>query len=329
MIEISKQHIRSLAHSFLSLRVVESFAEQVTPRVRASDEAALRAFLWASAICHSTKESFKGFYGGNFYKGWDYLLRAFCSAAEESEAIVSSSNIKRISGRELVSLLERYARNAQVQVPDADRRAEILNGCAIQLEEKFSGTVSELLRRASNKVDGNNGAYFQLAQLDAFQDVLKKKSSAFLMTVHFSGLWTISDQENVLPMIDYHRMRILCRTGCISIQDIKLQQALVSQRPVSQEVEELIRVASAKVCESIVTITGIPMFEFDVLLWAHARSCCRNHPVCISGKLENDSFYQYLGKPFDGHCVFQEWCPGFRNSIIRELWEPIVKTEHY
>src|SRR5260221_6179228 len=121
MIEISNQHVQALARSFLSLRPTESFAEQATPRVRASDEAALRAFLWASAICHSTKESFKGYYGGNFYKGWDYLLRAFCSAAEESETIVSPDNIKCISGRELVSLLGRYATDARVSVPDADR----------------------------------------------------------------------------------------------------------------------------------------------------------------------------------------------------------------
>ncbi len=329
MIDINEQRVHDLAHSFLLLRLAESFAEQVTPRVRASNEAALRAFLWASAICHSTKETFRGYYGGSFYKGWDYLLRAFCCAAEEGETIVSPDNIKRISGGDLVDLLERYATDAQVRVPDADRRAEILNECAIQIEEKFSGTVCELLRRASNKVGGPQGAYSQLALLDAFQDPLKKKSSAFLMTVHFSGLWAISDHENVLPMIDYHRMRVLCRTGCVSIQDSALRQTLASQRPVPLEVEEKIRAVSAQICTTVVTITGIPMFEFDVLLWAHARSCCRNQPVCIGNKPENESFYQYLGKEFDGQCVFQEWCPGFRDNTIRELWEPIVKTEHY
>jgi len=329
MIEISDQHVQALARSFLSLRPAKSFATQITPRVGASDEAALRVFLWASAICHSTKGSLRGYYRGNFYNGWDYLLRAFCSAAEESETIVSPNSIKRISGGELVDLLKGYATDTQVSVSDADRRAEILNECAIQLEEKFFGTVHELLKRSSNKIGGPHGAYSQLALLDAFQDPLKKKSSAFLATVHFSGLWTINDHENVLPMMDYHRMRLLCRTGCVLIQDTELRQALAFQKAIPLEIEEKIRSVCAQVCTDVVTITGIPMFEFDILLWAHARSCCRNYPVCVGGKPENASFYQYIGEEFNDQCVFQSWCSGFRDSAIREIWEPVVKTEHY
>ncbi|MBM3210650.1 hypothetical protein FJZ33_00405 [Candidatus Poribacteria bacterium] len=329
VIQINNKCVQKLAYTMNSLSIAKDFAEQVAPRVNASDESKLHAFLWAAAICHSTKGGLKGTLKGSAYKGWDYLLRAFCYAAEDKEAHVSPDFIAVISGDELFNLLTRYAEDREVNLPDIERRAEILNGCAIQLEKMFNKSVVNLLRQASNKVGGDFGAYALLSQLDAFQDPLKKKSTAFLMTVYFSGAWKIIDNENVLPMIDYHRIRVLCRTGCISIQDPGLLRALISQQIVPQAIEESLRQASMKVCKSVVVITGMPMFDFDVLLWAHARSCCRNFPLCVSGQLEHNSFYNYIEKDYTGVCEFQEWCAGFRNRELRAIWEPLVETEHY
>ncbi len=329
MISINEERVRDLAHSVRSLRLASDFAEQITPRLRASDEAALRAFLWASAICHSTKGGLRGSLNGTKFKGWDYLLRAFCAAAEDNELFVSPEYISEISGRELLDLLLRYAETPQVTLADVGRRAEILNVCAAQLLEMFQGCVKNLLDRTENSVGGDSGAYAQLASLEAFRDPLKKKSSAFLMTVHFSHLWEIADQENVLPMIDYHRMRVLCRTGCITIHDPNVLQSLVSQTSVPSNVEESIRQAAAEVCKQVVILSRIPMFECDVLIWAHARSCCRHFPLCVSKQLEDNSFYEYIEKNYEGSCEFQEWCPGYRDSIVRNIWEPMIETERY
>lgn len=329
MISINYERVSKLAQSMQSLRLAPDFAEQITPKVKASKESALRAFLWASAICHSTKGGLKGDFSDTSFKGWDYLLRAFCVAAEDKELFVSPESVSEISGSELLDLLLRYAENPQVSLPDINRRAEILNVCATQLLDKFNGSVIELLERTRNKVGGDSGAYAQLALLDAFQDPLKKKSSAFLMTVHFSHLWEVKDQENVLPMIDYHRMRVLCRTGCIAIQDPNILLALISQTPVPSDVEDAIRQAAAEVCKSVVILSQIPMFECDVLIWAHARSCCRHYPLCISKQTENDSFYEYVEKNYEGACEFQKWCLGYRDSSIRSIWEPNIETERY
>jgi len=329
MITINKGRVQDLANSFLSFSTADDFNTQITPDVKASREVALKAFFWASTILHATKGGFRGYFEGKFFKGWDYLLRAFCKVAECRESLVSIEYMLDITGSELVKLLENYAEDAEVNLPDADRRAEILNECAFELQSIFSGSVSRLLEDSSHKVSGSKGAYAQLAKLSAFKDPLKKKSSAFLMTVHFSGLWEIEDQVNVLPMIDYHRMRLLCRTGCIEVNDQNVLERLIEQKPVSKEVEQSIRRAASEVCKAVVELTQIPMFDFDVLIWAHARSCCRDHPVCISGKVQNDSFYSYLDKNFAGRCEFQEWCPGFRDVSVRSLWEPIIKTENY
>ena len=71
------------------------------------------------------------------------------------------------------------------------------------------------------------------------------------------------------------------------------------------------------------------MFDLDLLIWAHARSCCRYAPLCVSGKLENDSFYNYVDNKFNGKCIFQDWCPGSGDLQYRGIWEPNVATEMY
>lgn len=329
MIEIDRARVQDLADSFRALVTAGDFAQQITPRVNASNEAALRSFLWASTILHSTKGGLKGYFDGKFYKGWDYLLRAFCYAAEDDESLVSVEFTQQISPAELLDLLTRYSTETQVDLPDYARRSQILNRCALQIQEFYSGSITKMLEGTLGYVEGENGAYVRLGRLDAFQDPLRKKSSAFLMTVHFSGIWTAHDQESIWPMIDYHRMRLLCRTGCISVTDSELRKALIEQSQVSPAIETSIREAAADICKLVVELTQIPMFEFDVLLWAHARSCCRNFPVCISGRLENDSFYSYIEKDFAQRCEFQDWCPGYRNPAFRDIWEPMVATEHY
>jgi len=329
MIRVDYEHVRSLANTLSSLHLAPDFAEQLAPRIRASREATLRAFLWSSSVCHSTKGGLKGAFKGVEFKGWDYLLRAFCAAAEDDEALVSPESVFSISGDQLLKMLLRYSMNGEVLLTDLDRRAEILRICASQLTEVFRGSVNTLLQRAHNKVGGSSGAYRQLALLDAFRDPLMKKSSAFLMTVHFSGLWTVMDQERVLPMIDYHRMRLLCRTGCIEITDADTLRSLIAQTPVSPKVEAEIREAAAEVCRAAAKFSQIPMFQCDVLIWAHARSCCRHFPLCVSKRLENPSFYQYISKPYLGTCEFQTWCQGNKEELLREIWEPQVFTERY
>ena len=170
-----------------------------------------------------------------------------------------------------------------------------------------------------------------LSQLTAFRDPLKKKSGAFLLTVHFSGLWTITDQHNLEPMIDYHRIRLLCRTGCIRVIDDILERSLESRQPVPgiEEVEIEMRSGAAEVCRRLVDLTGFGMFECDNLLWAHARSCCQHQPVCIGGTLEDNSFYSLIDKRFEGRCEFQCWCAGFTDPGVRGIWEPATDTENY
>jgi hypothetical protein len=257
------------------------------------------------------------------------LIRAFVENSARNEEAVSPHFITSISDHGLLQIFTSAAQDAFIGLKDIDRRAEILRLTANQLLEFFGGTVSDLLAHANHRVAEPHGAYAQLAKLDAFRDPLKKKSTAFLMTIHFAGLWHIIDQQQIKPMIDYHRIRLLCRCGCIRILDHNLHRSLIEQTAVSETIEDLLRDAAANICRSLVDQTGLGMFECDNLLWAHARSCCRHHPICAGGVPEDSSFYNLISLPFTGRCDFQNWCPGAKNRNFRDIWEPAVETEHY
>lgn len=326
---IDQERVRRLAEFFVSPPLDDSFARRVVPQYDAPQESVIDALLWASAICHATKGGLKGYVAGEFVQGWDYLLRVFCSAAARDPTSVAPERIRDLQPDGLHTILTASATEPRVALADLDRRSEMLRRLATEVIELFEGRVSVLLDRSEGRAGGSSGAYGQLARLHAFQDPLMKKSSVFLMTLHFAGIWSAQDQEHLMPMIDYHRLRILCRTGCIVLDDDALAMALRARRAVSDEVERELRTLAVDVCRKIVELAAMPMFEFDLLLWAHARSCCRHQPVCVGGGLEDQSFYSYVTTPFTGRCVFQDWCLGYRDDAVRDIWEPALDTEAY
>lgn len=329
ILSIDNERVRLFAQDLSQIPISDDLREEIAPVVNASSEATLRAYLWAAAICHSTKGGYHGRFKDKYYKGWDYLIRAFSYAAEENEDFVSPTRIQKINSSELLDLLARYSTDTEIDAPDIDRRAEILNICAKELIEVFEGSVQKLLNLSENRIGGGKGAYEQLAKLSTFQDPLRKKSSAFLMTAYFAELWVLTDHENTLAMIDYHRLRLLCRSGCIVVHDKEVLKALQLETPVDAAIEETMRVLAIDISDTLSRLTQMPMFKLDMLLWAHARSCCRYKPICVSGQVDNESFFKFTKIAEQDRCVCQNWCPGAVDVTFRSIWEPKVKTEHY
>lgn len=328
-VHVNQARVRALADSLSELPLARDFAGKAVPQVEASDETVFSACLWAASICHNTKGGLAGTIDGAPYNGWDYLLRAFISAGVSEPDLLMPRNVRHITAEQLRDLLTSAAPDAAIGLPDLDRRAEILRGTADVVMSHFDGSVDCLLDGAGHHVEGPGGVYALLEAIPAFQDPLRKKSSAFLMAVHFSGRWSIADSELVEPMIDYHRMRVLLRTGCIELDSEQARADLRDQAVVSNDVEGAIRAASREICKTIVQMSGMPMFDFDVLFWALARSYCRHSPICVSGVAQNPSFDDYLDRPNNGRCALQDWCPGAKNVEYRSFWEPIVRTENY
>ncbi len=329
-IEIDFEQALNLGISISKLSLRSDLENELAPSVCSDPNITALTYLWASAICHNTQGGLRGTIQNKFYNGWDYLLRAFCIAAEGGELAMSVESTKIITEDALYKLLTRCSPDAEIKLIDLGRRAEILRQSAGEIENLFSSDILRVIVASKGMVGGPEGLYFQLSKITAFnKDPLHKKSTAFLMTAHFSGILKIKDNENIKPMIDYHRMRLFLRTGCIRIRNNDLSRRLMDRQFVIKDIEEQIRNASAEICCWIVRKLDIAFFNFDILLWALARSCCRNKPLCKSGLVESESFYEYTTKQWSGSCEFQDWCVGAKDDGYRSLWEPLILTEDY
>lgn len=330
MIHLNQERVLQLSESLKQISIAPDLAEQLAPKIQSDPETQLRAFLYAAAICHATKGGLKGTFHGKACKGWDYLYNTFRCIAENEPENLRPEVITQINEQTLRHYLEHYATNPEVQLTDLNRRAEILRILAQQLIHLFNGETLKIIEASQNLVGGEHGAYAQLAQLSAFQDPLQKKSSVFLMLAEGSRLITINDQENIMPMIDYHVIREFLRMGCIEVEDQALRTSLLTKEPADPTIEAQMREYCIKIITSLIKDTGRSVMEVDNLLWSHARSYCRHAPVCVAGNQpENTSFNEFTATSFRGNCPFQAWCPGAQTTEYRDLWEPMTGTENY
>lgn len=328
MIQKHDKQIAKLADFLNRCALPNDLSERLLPKITANQETALLALLWAAAICHATKGGLSGTRDGNMIKGFDFLLWAFIHAANTNPVSIGIARMKTVHGDELKRLLEEQVEEANVQLADLDRRAEILRQLATEIETLFGGKLMTLLDQTAGQLAGTNGFYALMRKFSVFQDEQAKKSSVFLHCLEQSQRWTPIDPENALPMVDYHIIRLFLRTGCLVITEPELRDKLRNKQEVTSEEERIIREAAKDIRISLSPLLSSPLR--GELLYHFARSYCRNTPVCVPGNLpENRSFDQVTDHTFTGVCPLQAWCPGCTQSEVRALWEPIIQTENY
>lgn len=304
-----------------------SLYQWMAPESLLSDDAYLRAVLYAASICHSTKGALSGYFDGSYFKGWDFLLRGMVLYFEDRHGC--DDGLTTLTGPALEEILSRHAEPCRVSFMDRDRRAEIVRELAWELK-LYKGDIRLLIGADGSRlrVDGRDGAYARLATLSAFGDRQAKKSTTFLMTSYFSRRITISDAQAVEPMIDYHRIRLLLRLGCLAVP-ADLATKLRSRLPVKSPVEHALRSCALTVSKQLTQISGQPALELDVLLWAFARSACRAEPVCVTRRFENASFSAFTGITPVAGCDLAAHCCSAGSDIAEMLWEPVCPKEDY
>lgn len=328
MVKIHPAQIEQLIGFLNSWNIPEDFSARLQPSIQADQETALLAFFWASAICHATKGGLLASKHNQAIKGFDVLLESFTHAANTAPTEIQVDRFERITGDELKNFLERHLEKAVITLPDLDRRAEILRTLAHELRARFEGRLSHLFEQTGGCLAGEQGFYALMRAFSIFQDEQAKKSSVFLHCLEQAERWQPIDPENALPMVDYHIIRLLCRTGCLEIEDALLVHKLRTKQEVSAAEELAIRDAARDIRVIISHKLTSPLR--GELLYYFSRSYCRNNPVCVPGNLpESNSFNHVTGTTFTGSCPLQGFCRGCTNPSYRELWEPMIQTENY
>lgn len=307
------------------------FLDRPFLKFKLDPELRLRMFLFSVAICHQThalrSEKLN-------LAGWEYMEYVFLKMAEGGSELIHPVYISEMAEESLGKELRiQFSENNLAENSSLDRigeRANLYIATARLLVEKYHGRVSNLIRSTGNYLLNNGrGLYELLEEFEAFKDPLRKKSTFFIKLVSDSHLIKLSDEENIIPIMDYHMQRVLLRTGCVEVHDEKLFKSLTEKTPVKSDF--LIREACVQALYVISKHSGHHILTMNDIFWPLGRSCCNENCLCVNYICEKEpcSLTKTLALKNHKYCIFENCCTGMRDKKIRSLWQPQIETHFY
>ncbi|MDD5438269.1 MAG: GrpB family protein [Patescibacteria group bacterium] len=294
-------------------------------------ETKLRAFLFASAICHQTHTLI---YRKKNLKGWGCLEDTYTILGEANSPLLDPEYLSKLSASELSELLKPiFTEDGSPENCTLDRldeRSAFLINISQQLKENYDGKVSNLLAESNGYLINNgSGLYELLEEIDGFADPLKKKSTVFVQLVKNANLIQIKDPESIEPVMDYHMQRLMLRTGCIEVKDEELKRALLERQKLESDSD--VRLASVEAVRLMGKLAQKDFFEMDELLWSLSRSCCHEKPLCTAGHCTKTpcTFFTFIDLQGHERCIFDGICSGQNDESYRKYWQPVVETNYY
>jgi len=283
-------------------------------------ETKLLMYLFSASICHQTHSLV---HHNPFRKGWDYIEYVYTELGHQNSKFLNPGYLASRSVEQIAEELSIiFSENNKCTFDNLKERASILKGCSQILIENYEGKASNLLSQSVEDM------YSKLNSFPTFNDPFAKKSSVFIKFARESGILTIEDPENLIPIMDYHIQRVLLRTGCVNV-DPKIKEILKNKIPM--EDDTLIRKECIEASRELAKSSQRPVSEIHDILWALGRSCCREKTLCTSGNCAKNPCSLSIFTTTSQHtmCILQNKCHGAANEDIRKLWQPTVTTQFY
>ncbi len=291
-------------------------------------ESKLRMFLFTIAICQQTHTLINRKLN---LVGFNYLEKVFLDLAKTHSELLDPFFVARQTPQALSARLALHFSETgdakDCTLDRLDERSCLLIDMSQKLVKNYSGQLSALF---SESLGYLQDIYERLYDFEAYSDPLRKKSSLLLHFAHNTGLLTIKDLDNLMPIMDYHMQRVLLRFGCVEILDNELRSALVNQE--SMKSDEEIRACSIQAVQQLARHSGHDVFSIHDFLWPLGRSCCKEKPLCTHGTCDKSpcTFSSFVMLPSQHtHCTFEGVCKGSTNNEYRKLWQPVVDTHYY
>lgn len=298
---------------------------------QAPSEKKLLAYLLCSAICHQThnlKNADKNLIG------WNYLEHVFEKLAIEESSLLDLKYLYEMSNHELQVEFEKLfpesETNSKSSLDRIEERINLIKNVVHIITSAGYNSIHTYFKRCDGYLYNNGtGLYETLSNMEAFKDPLKKKSTLFIKLLDQSGLINVKDPEHYEPLMDYHMQRLLLRTGCVKVQDSKLEFKLKRRKPI--ESDEIIRKECITAIKEISNKTGISVLDLDDLFWAIGRSCCKEKTLCRDKHCNKNPCTFEIVSNIEKHefCIFEGVCLGSLEEEYQSFWEPQVSTSYY
>jgi sugar/nucleoside kinase (ribokinase family) len=141
------------------------------------------------------------------------------------------------------------------------------------------------------------------------EDPFRKKTNllAMILKERPERFLSISDDEAIQPVIDYHVMRFCLRTGLVGILDFDLRRKIGDRRLVSVDEEWIIRYACYLAIQRLIQVSGLSMGAVDHVAFNYNRVHCpeMTEPICE-------------------RCALDPAC-----AHRKDLFQPVIRTTFY
>ena len=330
-VSINKNKCVEVAAKLASYDIKPSFYKRPFLSFDAARETKLRVYLMSAAICHQTHSLFHETL--NLW-GWEFMEYGFLKMVKERNALLNPSYMNICPEEEVSNILQRaFSFDGNPQNSTLDRieeRTNMLLELCTEIKTNYDGFVSKFLDQSEGKLIKNGKGYYEiLEKFSAFSDPQKKKITFFLKLASDAGVIHIKDQENIIPIMDYHMQRVILRLGCLNINDKELNTKLLNRALLATD--EPIRGACIEALKIIAEKSGKSILVMNDYFWPLGRSCCNETTLCFDKFcLKSPCTLDQIVEIKDhSKCMFEEVCLGSKDDEYRNLWEPVLETHFY
>jgi hypothetical protein len=322
---VNEEQCKLIAERLAPLQFRKEHFKRPFLTFQADKETKLRAFLYSVAICHQTHTLHSEKL--NIW-GWEYLEHVYTNLGQDNSKLLDPQYLANLSNEELVKeLTELFSENNICTLDRLEERVEFIIEISKYLNEHYDGKVNNLLLKSNGLL--LNGLYELMEDIPSFADPQRKKSTVFIKFVIDANLFVIKDQQNIIPIMDYHMQRALLRIGCVEVIDNELKEALINKKTLSSDKE--VREASIKAIIKIGELANRTPSEIHDFFWPLGRSCCKEKMLCVDKTCNKEpcTFFKMVDIPKHNHCVFEGVCKGSNDETYRKFWQPLVDTHYY
>jgi sugar/nucleoside kinase (ribokinase family) len=245
--------------------------------------------------------------GGVKLKGSDYLWSAFRRRLEEDTNFCSPERQANLSRDELLEVFR--ADNGDDPMPALDLHLEQARSYGQDMLA-FQFTPQAVLEKALASAQPLQTLMDLLNRIGGYkEDPLRKKSTllALILNQRPENFLPLRDDEQIMPVIDYHAQRSCLRFGLVEVIDEALMDKLCNRQVVSPDEEWAIRYAAYRATDGVATLSGKSIGAVDWFFFSNARKRCleMSEPECDTC-------------PVDSVCAHR-----------KAFFQPVIRTSFY
>lgn len=304
----------------------EEFLKRRFLSLEVDDEIKASMYYYAVGICHQTYHLANP--QRNLY-GWDYLEYGFMEMALKKPELFNAHFLHQINPQELIQLIQPFfsptEKPEDCTLDSLEERARLWIDMA-QLIFKTGKSHLDFF------LDSNSKApyfYKSLSKSEAYSDPLQKKTSFLMKLLEDANIIQFTNNQDIIPIMDYHMQRVLLRTGCVEVVNEKLKSDLINREPLLDDIE--IREACIESMKLIAITSGLSIFKMNDVFYTMGRSCCNEQMLCQYKSCEKTPCTLRLAVELESHeeCIFQTICKGATQEEYRHYWQPQIQTHFY